>query len=106
MPHLNIRDITFDALERSFHVVQRQYSMYRLGPKEVAALMRILFDDAHRWSDQLVDHLTVRDYVYAKLKSWGYIKTDPSGPNGNHHPLHFYHRKKYNFMVTHSSSTL
>ena len=81
MSRLQISDITFPALRKGVYTVKNSYNVCRLELEETSTLTRILYEDAHRSSEELVDYQTVYDYVYAKMRRWGYIKSpEPSVP--------------------------
>lgn len=78
MTRLSIRDITFTALHDSIHKAQVT-NTHRLGYNEITALINIIFEDAHRTSHELNKYASVYDFVYAKMKRFGYIASTDTG---------------------------
>lgn len=72
MSRLSIRDITFAALHGGIHKAQLT-STHRLGQNETSALAKIIFEDVHRNSHELNEYASVYEFVYAKMKRFGYL---------------------------------
>ena len=83
MTTLTIHDIKINALHGAVHDVGRMIPI-RIGPDEIPRLVNMMFQDAHNCCDELSKYNTVYEFVYTKMKRWGYIASDDKGTEAHY----------------------